>query len=308
MLHFEPKQPWYDFLGDEHGCLQPLHSLELFTLCSPSCFESPPIFADYIVTLLRYYPDREEPLNFGCPEWIRDSVAYHPFVEELHFYVYSIESIAYLSSLRNLVFLDLRAGVEGDLSVLFCNVLKDIGLQLKYLSFFIRCPIDLSVLLQNCHNLEALKICASRFTEFAKPVVRLPNLKHLTYHGSQNRAERQVLPLFSNCNSLREMFLVNTVGFDDIILDKFLRSNSLSNLKVAYIKRCGLTRRGFRKFFLNTPELEKIEIGCFYKEKHKLERLVKTALRETNHKALFNKNLVRFGDEFFLKKRSCKFY
>ncbi|GBL88139.1 hypothetical protein AVEN_117744-1 [Araneus ventricosus] len=228
---------------------------------------------------------------------VREAVLHYPTIEELDFDGCCLRSMQCLRNLRNLVFL--RIALDGDAeisSVTFNDVLQEIGPQLKHLSFNFDVPMDVSVLLQNCPNLESLRIEGHIFPEFANPAVRLTKLQRLTITFILVNVGR-IFSFLSDCNQLTELFLLQAPFFDDQILHQFLKRNSLLNLKVAYLNYCGLTDLGFRELLLNAPQLEKVHIYNSNRNRNIFERV----LIETNHKALFNDGL-RSEDEFFEKR------
>ncbi|GBN99901.1 hypothetical protein AVEN_50832-1 [Araneus ventricosus] len=203
----------------------------------------------------------------------------------------------FLRDLRNLVYLNITFdGSESGIALY--DALQEIGPQLKHLSCTTPSPMDLSLLLQNCHKLESLRIDVEEFTVFANPAVSLPNLQRLSFNYIHDNG-RRVFRLLCDCNQLTELFLLNARYFDDQILHHFLKRNYLSNLKVAFLPLCGLTEHGFRELLLNAPQLEKVRIFSSDFRINHFERVI----TETNHKALCDEDIVLARDEFFARRR-----
>ncbi|GBN56285.1 hypothetical protein AVEN_10770-1 [Araneus ventricosus] len=335
-LHFLPQQHWYEFLTKEKGHFLSHKCLEFFTVCHQNLmFENVPY--DDVVIILQHCPeltslgfiessgalsqlhrmnispselklrhccwrDREfdlveypsQPPDYGLHR-VREAVLNYPVIEELDFEGCCLRSMRYLENLRNLVYLKITFdNRSGDA---FNDVLQAIGPQLKHLSFHAASPMDLSLLLQNCHNLESLRITSDKFTVFAIPAVSLPNLQRLALKFMPDNG-RRVFPLLCGCNQLTELFLLNARYFDDQILHHFLERNSLSNLKVAFLPMCGLTEHGFRELLLNAPQLERVRIFSSDFGRNHFERVI----TNTNHKALYDKYIFA-EDEFFERRR-----
>ncbi|GBM74422.1 hypothetical protein AVEN_39215-1 [Araneus ventricosus] len=340
-LHFEPQQHWYEFLPKEKDRFQTHKCLEFFTVCQyEAIFPNAPY--DDVVIILRHCPKltslgfiessgalsqlhrmgisaselklrhcywREEegdgaenpsqPPDHGL-HLVGEAVQNHPTIEELDFHRCCLRSIPCLANLRNLVYLNITfaANISGDA---FNDTLQAIGPQLKHLSFHTASPMDLSLLLQNCHNMESLKITGDKFTGFANPAVSLPNLQRLALNYMRDNG-RRVFRLLSDCNKLTELFLLDASYFDDETLHHFLEMNSLSNLQVAFLPRCGLTDQGFRELLLNAPQMERVRISSSGFGFRHLNHFG-TVISETNHKALCNKGPPYATDEFFTKRR-----
>ncbi|GBN21440.1 hypothetical protein AVEN_138790-1 [Araneus ventricosus] len=328
-LSFPPQQRWCDFLERENSSFKPLKYLEVFSIFS-TFLPSP---CDDMVIILKHCPaltslgliESSEALahlhrtgvspselklrrclwgirnkNVINSTLIRDAVLQCPKIEELHFLVNSVESVRYLRDLRNLTFLDIMRNIsdKGELGALVISVMETIGRQLKHLSLRFHSRMDISVLLEHCPNLESLQIHGGEFVKFSKAFVSLSNLKRLTLKDNNIGDEKLVLPLLSNCNQITDLFVKDCTAFDDETLKKFLQRNSLTNLKIAYLKNCSLTQHGFKKFLLSASHLEKVEI--ISRSLH--TRGVKQVLRETNHKVVCNKQPELWMDEFFMKK------
>ncbi|GBO30458.1 hypothetical protein AVEN_108753-1 [Araneus ventricosus] len=228
---------------------------------------------------------------------VREAVLNYPTIEELDFDGCFSRSIPCLRNLRNLIYLNISLGGDESGSA-FTDALRAIGPQLKHLSFFTASPMDLSLLLQNCHNLESLRIEANEFTVFANPAVSLPNLQRLTFNCIHDNG-RRVFSLLCDCNELIELFILDAHYFDDETLHHFLERNSLSNLKVAFLPLCGLTEHGFSDLLLNAPQLEKVEIFSSDFRRNHFERVI----TKSNHKALCDGDIVLARDEFFERRR-----
>ncbi|GBO37420.1 hypothetical protein AVEN_156082-1 [Araneus ventricosus] len=336
-LHFEPQQHWYEFLAKEKDHFQTHKYLEFFTICVIDASKRIP-YDDVVIILqhcpeltslgfiessgalsqllklnispselkLRHccWRDREydlaeypsQPPDHGRYR-IREAVKNYPLIEELDFDGCSLRSMPCLRNLRNLVYLNITF-YHGESGIALYDALQAIGPQLKHLSCITTIPMDLSLLLQNCHKLESLNIFAKEFTVFANPVVCLPNLQRLSFNY-MNFNGRRVFSLLSDCNQLTELFLLNACYFDDHILHNFLERNSLSNLRVAYLPMCGLTEHGFRELLLNAPQLEKVNIFSSDYSRNDFERVI----IETNHKALCDEDIVFEREEFFERRR-----
>ncbi|GBL66552.1 hypothetical protein AVEN_171115-1 [Araneus ventricosus] len=336
-LHFEPQQHWYEFLAKEKDHFLTHKCLEFFTICVIDASNRIPY--DDVVIILQHCPEltslgfiessgalsQLRRMNISpselklrhccwrdieydvtdCPSQppdhglhrIREAVMNYPLIEELDFDGCSLTSMPFLRDLRNLVYLNITFdGSESGIALY--DALQAIGPQLKHLSCITPSPMDLSLLLQNCHKLESLNIGGEEFTVFANPAVRLPNLQRLSCNYV-NWNGRRVFSLLSDCNQLTELFLRNAEYFDDQILYHFLERNSLSNLKVAYLPRCGLTEHGFRELLLNAPQLERVRIFSSDFRINHFERVI----TDTNHKALCDEDIVCETEEFFERRR-----
>ncbi|GBN12664.1 hypothetical protein AVEN_47081-1 [Araneus ventricosus] len=335
-LLFQPQQHWYDFLAKENDQFQPHKYLEFFTICGLLGLEQIP--CGDIVVILRHCPEltslgflessealsllHNMPIspselklrhcfwrdtrrtvpggNYVNHGGIKDAVLYCPMIEELEILVLYIETISCLRNLRNLVYLNITAHCDENIGAVFRYVLQEIGSRLKHLSFDFcnsSCSVDISIFLLYCPNLESLKIDGDKPLS-ASSVIPLPHLKRLSFKNSHCNDIRRIFPQLSGCNQLTDLFLENATDFDDETLYCFLKRNSLSNLKVAYLESCSLSELGFREFLLNAPRLEKIEFVHNDLHRSHFERVV----RETSHKAICNKDLLSTSDEFFEKR------
>ncbi|GBO42745.1 hypothetical protein AVEN_106959-1 [Araneus ventricosus] len=334
-LHFEPQQHWFEFLAKEKDHFQTHKYLEFFTVCVIDASNRIPY--DDVVIILQHCPeltslgfiessgalsqlhrmnispselklrhccwrDREYDVT-DCPSQppdhgrhrIREAVMNYPLIEELDFHGCSLRGMPFLKNLRNLVYLNITFdGSESGIALY--DALQAIGPQLKHLYFYTPSPMDLSLLLQNCHNLESLRIAADEFTVSANSAVSLPNLQRLAFNCIHENG-RRVFSLLCDCNQLTELFLLNARYFDDQTLHHFLESNSLSNLKVAFLPLCGLTEHGFRELLLNAPHLERVRIFSSDFGRNHFERVITDA----NHRALCDKFILA-RDEFFERR------
>ncbi|GBN12666.1 hypothetical protein AVEN_47083-1 [Araneus ventricosus] len=336
-LHYCPQQPLYNFLAKENGNFEPHKYLEFLTVCRirvliPSdeivvilrhCPELTSLgYIESSRALSQIHRMSVSPSEFKlrqcywsdvnsntCHNWseresrgiIRDaSLHRYPKMEELVFMASSIKSIAYLRKLRNLVFLEITSLCDENIGAVFRYVLQEIGSRLKHLSVDVFSLVDISIFLQYCPNLESLKIGGHCCALSASSVIHLPRLQRLTIVNIKDRYVRRIFSQLSGCNQLTDLFLLDAGGFDDKSLHQFLKRNSLSNLKIAYLQCCGLTKDGFREFLLNAPQLEIVEMYDHDIRSIRFERVI----RETNHKAICNEGLFSYSDEFFEKRRA----
>ncbi|GBN37371.1 hypothetical protein AVEN_66068-1 [Araneus ventricosus] len=226
---------------------------------------------------------------------VRDAILHYPMIEQLDFDGCCLRSIPCLRSLRNLVYLNITCNDKGS-GVALNDAFQAIGPQLKHLSLSIGSPVDLSLLLKNCHNLESLGIEDDKFTGFANPTVSLRKLQRLTLGHIKNEPSfKGVFRLLCQCNQLTELALIHTPYFDDQTLYDFLERNSLLNLKVAFLYLCGLTEHGFRDLLRSAPQLEKIIIFSTNLHRNEFQRVIS----ETNHKAQCNIGTHSALEEFF---------
>lgn len=108
------------------------------------------------------------------------------------------------------------------------------------------------MIFKNCSNLEGLNIKILGVQNLTQSI-SLPKLKYLQILGKK-------MPFFSECYNLIELYFVGLSNIDNNSLEKFLKFNSLKNLKVVYLENSCLTKYGFKILMLNCPKLEKISL------------------------------------------------
>ncbi|GIY43765.1 uncharacterized protein CDAR_523031 [Caerostris darwini] len=189
------------------------------------------------------------------PYLIKMAVTFCPYIEELVFTIPRNDSIKYLSGLKNLTFLYIDFGVCDDnyLSE-FVSLLCEIGPQLKHLGVVRSNIIPINIAIENCPNLTSLKYFPEeKINQEILSSVSTSCLKNLTL---DNCDKFSLLYALSCCKNLKELFIFDGRCLDDNLLNTILDKNPLSELKVVYILKCRLSRKGLRNFLISAKQLD----------------------------------------------------
>ncbi|KAF8788835.1 uncharacterized protein LOC129957363 [Argiope bruennichi] len=193
----------------------------------------------------------------GFSKIIKMAVLSCPCTEELVINVFHEECLQHLCLLKNLTFLSINFNYcDSDYMPAWFSVLKEIGPQLKHLSVEKSSDIQLNVICDNCFNLESLRIRGK--ATIAEATSTIPNLPHLRRLLLMCMNEGSLMYMLSRCPLLTEMFLDCALCLDDDLLCKILKQNPLSELKVAGIHACKLSRIGFHLLLESAVKLEKV--------------------------------------------------
>ncbi|GBO19780.1 hypothetical protein AVEN_182991-1 [Araneus ventricosus] len=193
----------------------------------------------------------------GFSKIIKLAVVSCPYIEELVINVFHEECLQQLCLLQHLTFLSINFNYcDHDYMSVWFAVLKKIGPQLKHLSVEASTNIPVNAICDNCVNLESLRIRGKAVVgETASTSSNLPHLRRLLLMCMDNRS---LMFLLSNCPLLTEMFLDCAVCLDDTLLSNILKHNPLSELKLAGIHACKLSKLGFRMLLESAVKLEKV--------------------------------------------------
>ncbi|GIY73380.1 uncharacterized protein CDAR_493511 [Caerostris darwini] len=188
---------------------------------------------------------------------IKAAVFCCPLVEELVMEVYHSDSIQFLSQLSHLTFLSVHfPHPDQDDLPAFLSLLSKIGSQLKHLSVSGLKGLPTDFLWHTCPQLESLRLDAESATA-PSGVVRDFRVRHLTVI----RGEPAILEfLLSSCPHLRELFLVKCESLGDSLLHTVLRSNPMSELRVALLGDCCLSQEGKGMFVQKAKSLETFHV------------------------------------------------
>ncbi|CAL1292076.1 unnamed protein product [Larinioides sclopetarius] len=237
----------------------------------------------------------------GFSKIIKLAVLFCPIIEELAINVFHEEGLQHLCALEHLTFLSINFNYcDHDYMSVWYSVLKKIGPQLKHLSVEASSDIPVNAICDNCVNLESLRIRGKAIvTETASTISNLPYLRRILLMCMDNRS---LIFLLSKCPLLTEMFLDCAVCLDDTLLSNILKHNPLSELKVAGIHACKLSRLGFRILLESAVKLEKVS---FRSVKFDASDMIQKLKPTIVNYPIFNK--LKDAEFFRRKLHPCRF-
>ncbi|GIY71921.1 uncharacterized protein CDAR_164331 [Caerostris darwini] len=193
------------------------------------------------------------------PEFVKSSVVLFPLVEKLCIVVYHEDCIQHLKKLKHLRVLeiDFSSCCCSPARTAFISLLSEIGPQLKRLSIVGRSTMPVDVVMKYCSNVVRLDLRCSAIVQGGIETDS-NNFRHLKKLIVIGMDEESLEYLLRNSLNLKELLLVEALCWDDTLLHKIFKKNSLSQVNTIAVHECRLSREGLKELVQKCVNLEKI--------------------------------------------------